>query len=156
MKIEHLKAAVPAIGVALAAALLGACGSGDDGEATVVERPPISASIANRLASLSDRIAADLDAGDTCTAAGRADDLADGIESARIADRLRPEVEAVATDLVNQVNCPPPPEPKKDEDEKKKEDKGKGEGDEGYEDAQLPGPGDLPPGQAKKLEDYFD
>jgi hypothetical protein len=135
---------------------LGACGSGDDSE-SAEPPPPISVATAKQLASLSEEIATDLEAGDTCTAAARADDLADAIESARIDGSLRPGIEEVATDLVNQVNCPPPPEPekqkepeKKKDEEKKDEGKGKeGEGGEGYEDAQL---GQLPPGQARKIE----
>ena len=132
---------------------LGACGSGEDSESAEAP-PPISVATAKQLASLSEEVATDLEAGDTCTAAARADDLADAIESARIDGSLRPRIEEVATDLVNQVNCPPPPEPEKKEDEEKKDEgKGKeGEGGEGsgedYEDAQL---GQLPPGQAKKM-----
>ncbi len=55
------------------------------------------------------------------------------------------------------MNCPPPPEPekpKKDE-EKKHGDEGHGD-EESYENAQLPGVEDLPPGQAKKLEESFE
>jgi hypothetical protein len=137
---------------------VGACGSGNDSE-SAEPPPPISVATARQLASLSEEIATDLEAGDTCTAAARADDLADAIESARIDRSLRPGIEEVATDLVNQVNCPPPPEPETMEDEEKKDEgKGKegegeeGEGEEGsgedYEDAQL---GQLPPGQAKKM-----
>jgi hypothetical protein len=140
---------------------LGACGSGDDSE-SAEPPPPISVATAKQLASLSEEIATDLEAGDTCTAAARADDLADAIESARIDRNLRPGIEEVATDLVNQVNCPPPPEPETMEDEEKKDEgKGKegegeeGEGEEGsgedYEDAQL---GQLPPGQARKIEGF--
>jgi hypothetical protein len=130
---------------------LGSCGTGDDSE-NAEPPPPISVATAKQLASMSEEIATDLDAGDTCTAAARADDLADAIESARIDGSLRPGIEEVATDLVNQVNCPPPPEPKKKKDEEEKgDDNGKGED---YEDAQLPPPGELPPGQAKRLEDF--
>jgi hypothetical protein len=145
------KAAAPAIGLVIAALALAACGS--DNEPERVERPPLSAATANRLASLSEEIAADLDDGDVCTAAGRADELADAIESARIDDRIRPGVEAAATRLVDQVNCPPPPEPEKDEKKKDEEKQGKDEGGEDYGDAVLPEAGDLPPGQKKKIED---
>ena len=77
---------------------------------------------------------------------------------ARIDGRLRPEIEEVATELVNQVNCPPPPEPEKKDEEKKDEEKGKegdGEG-ESYEDAKLPGVESVPPGQRKQLEEPFE
>jgi hypothetical protein len=148
------KAAALASELAIAALVLGACGSDDDSESA--ERPPpISVATAKQLASLSEEIAVDLDAGDTCTAAARADDLADAIESARIDGRLRPGIEEVAANLVNQVNCPPPPEPEKKKDEEKKEDEERkeGEGDgEGYEDEKLPGVESLPPGQRMKLE----
>lgn len=149
MKSRSSKAAGLACGLAVLALGLGACGS-DDPERAEPPPPPLSVATANKLASMSERIASELDAGDTCTAAARADDLADAIESARIDGRLRPGVEEVATDLVNQVNCPPPPEPEK----KEKKDEGKGKEGEGYEDAQLPLPGELPPGQRKKLEDF--
>jgi hypothetical protein len=151
VKSRPSKASALASGLAIAALGLGACGSDDDSESP--ERPPpISVATAKQLASLSEEIATDLDTGDTCTAAARADDLADEIESARIDGRLRPGIEEVAANLVNQVNCPPPPEPKKKDREKGDDDKGKGEGED-YEDAQLPLPGELPPGQSKKLED---
>jgi hypothetical protein len=143
-------------GLVVMALGVGACGSGNDSE-SAEPPPPISVATAKQLASLSEEIATDLEAGDTCTAAARADDLADAIESARIDRNLRPGIEEVATDLVNQVNCPPPPEPEMMEDEEKKDEgKGKeGEGEEGsdeaYEDAQL---GQLPPGQARKIEGF--
>lgn len=147
------KAAAPAVGLILAALGLVACGSENEPER--VERPPLSAATANRLASLSEEIAADVDDGDVCTAAGRADELADAIETARIDERIRPTVEAAATRLVDQVNCPPPPEPEPEEDEKKKgeEKQGKDKGGEDYGTAVLPKPGDLPPGQQKKIEE---
>jgi hypothetical protein len=152
VKSRSSKAVALAGGLAVVALGLGACGSGDDSE-SAEPPPPISVATAKQLASLSEEIAADLDAGDTCTAAARADDLADAIESARIDGSLRPGIEEVATDLVNQVNCPPPPEPEPEEkkDEGKKNE-GKGKEGEGYEDAKLPGVEALPPGQEKKLE----
>jgi hypothetical protein len=156
------QALAPALGLALAI-FLAACGSGGGGQ-DQPQRERMSAATANKLAVASEQIADDLDAGDTCTAAAHADDLNDEVESAEIPADIRPEVESTATELVNEVNCPPPPEPEK----KPKEDKPKGEdhgdehghgGDEGdYGDAVLPGaggtgPGDFhqPPGQAKKI-----
>jgi hypothetical protein len=134
---------------------VGACGSGDDSE-SAEPPPPISVATAKQLASLSEEIATDLDAGDTCTAAARADDLADAIDGAKIDPTLRPQVEEVATDLVNQVNCPPPPpEPEEKKDEETKGKEGDGEG-ESYEDAKLPGVEALPPGQRKQLEERFE
>jgi hypothetical protein len=154
VKSRSSKAVALAGGFAVMALGLGSCGSGDDSE-NAEPPPPISVATAKQLASLSEEIAVDLDAGDTCTAAARADDLADAIESARIDGRLRPGIEEVAANLVNQVNCPPPPEPEKKKDEEKKEDEERkeGEGDgEGYEDEKLPGVESLPPGQRMKLE----
>jgi hypothetical protein len=133
---------------------LGACGNGDDSE-SADPPPPISIATAKELASLSEEIATNLDAGDTCTAAARADDLADAIESARIDGSLRPGVEEVATDLVNQVNCPPPPEPEKKKDEEKKDEE-KGKEGEDYETEKLPGAESLPPGQRKQVEGFSD
>ena len=53
----------------------------------------------------------DLDAGDTCNAAHAADDLKAAVEDSDLPANLRPGVDAVAGDLVDQVNCPPPPPP---------------------------------------------
>jgi hypothetical protein len=153
VKSRSSKAVALASCLAVAAFGLGACGSEDEPEPAEPPPPPLSVATANKLASMSERIASDLDAGDTCTAAAGADELADAIESARIDGTLRPGVEEVATDLVNQVNCPPPPEPEKKKDEKKK---GGDDQGEGYEDAQLPGVDALPPGQQKKIEDLAD
>jgi hypothetical protein len=155
------QALAPALGLALAI-FLAACGSGG-GERDQPPRERISAATANELALASEQIADDLDAGDTCTAAEHADELKNKVESAEIPAGIRPEVESTATELVNEVNCPPPPGPEKKPKEDKPKDEGHGDehgpgGDEGdYGDAVLPGsggagPGDLhlPPGQEKK------
>ena len=94
----------------LSALVLTACGSGDD-TTTTTARPVVSPATADHLAKLSDRIASDLDAGDTCHAAHAADDLHAAVEDSDLPANLRPGVDAVAGDLVNQVNCPPPPPP---------------------------------------------
>jgi hypothetical protein len=120
------KAAGLAILLALASIALAACGSGE--ETTTTTRPPVSSATADHLAKLSDRVASDLNAGETCSAAIAADDLQDAVHDARMSTALRPGVEAVATDLVNQVNCPPPPPPP--EPEKKPKKPKKNEGDE--------------------------
>jgi hypothetical protein len=75
---------------------------------------------------------------------------------------LRQGVETVATDLVNQVNCPPPPpppepekKPEKPKDERGNEDEhGNGGGNgHGGDEKSKPGHSDhggfVPPGQAK-------
>ncbi len=149
MKRKH-KAVASAIGLALAALPVASCGSED--EPNRIEKPPLSAATADRLASLSDRIAEELDAGDVCTAAGYADDLADAVAEADLSRTLRPGVEEVSTRLVNEVNCPPPPPPEPEKKEKKEQKKHEDEEKKGGEETTTttPGPsGGLPPGQAK-------
>jgi hypothetical protein len=123
------KAAVTAIGLALAAVMAACGGSGED-TTTTPPPPPVSAATADNLAKLSDRIATNLDAGLTCDAAYAADELKAAVEEADLSARLRPGVEEVATNLVNEVNCPPPPPPPpepEEEEKKKDEEKKKGE-----------------------------
>ncbi len=151
---------------ALLAIGLAACGSsGEEKTTTTTARPAVSRETADHLAKLSDRIASDLDAGDLCHAAHTADDLSFAVEDSDLPADLRPGVETVATDLVNQVNCPPPPapltpEPKKKPDEPDEQGKDHGHGD-GKQDGNGHGNGQdekpkppehgvhLPPGQAK-------
>jgi hypothetical protein len=128
--------------LALAALGLGACGSGGS-DSTVAQRPPVSAATADRLAKLSDRIASDLDAGDTCHAAHAADDLRSAVEDSDLSATLRPGVSAAAGRLVDQVNCPPPPAPP--EPKKKKHPKGDEHGNDHHGDHN----GFIPPGHAK-------
>jgi hypothetical protein len=137
--------------------VIGACGSGDE-TTTTAPPPPVSAATADRLAKLSNRVAANLEAGETCSAAIAADDLKTAVEDADLSASLRPGVEEVATRLVNEVNCPPPPpppepekKPKKPKDEHGTDDEhGKGD-DQGGD--KHPGNSDhggfVPPGQAK-------
>ena len=144
------RAAGLAISLALAPLALAACGS-DGREATVSQAPPISAETAGHLAKLSDRVATDLDAGDTCHAAHAADDLQAAVQEADIPAPMRPNVEAAAGRLVDEVNCPPPPPPTPVKKPKKQDEQGdQNNGDRG----QIP-PGHAkhggigPPGQAK-------
>ncbi len=153
VKTTGLKAGALALAFALMTLVLGACGSGGSDQ-TTVQKPAVSAATADRLAKLSDRIATDLDAGDTCTAAHAADDLRAAVEESDLPATLRPGVDAVAGDLVDQVNCPPPPPPPEPEKEKKKpheeKDKDKHGEDHGDDHPTPPGlGGTLPPGQAK-------
>ena len=152
-----LKAAGLAILLALAAVGIAACGSSGT-ETTTTERPPVSAATADRLGKLSNRIATDLDAGDTCHAAHAADDLRAAVQESDLPANLRPNVDAVAGDLVNQVNCPPPPPPPEPEKKPKKpkDEHGNGHGGEngqGGDGKSKPGHSDhggfVPPGQAK-------
>jgi hypothetical protein len=157
------KAAATALGLTLGALGIGACGSEDDNTTTTVRPPPVSAATADRLAKLSNRVAANLEAGLTCDAAYAADDLMAAVEEADLSASLRPGVEEVATRLVNEVNCPPPPPPEPEpEEEMKDEEKPKESGDEGKDQNGdrggdggdegkdgPPGHGGVPPGQAK-------
>jgi hypothetical protein len=152
------KAIAPLALSALLAGGLSACGSGEE-TTTQPPRPPVSAATADHLAKLSDRIATDLDDGLTCDAAYAADQLKDAVNHADLAASLRPGVEEVATDLVNQVNCPPPPpppEPEKKPKKEKGEEHGKGDeqgSDQGSDEHVPPGQakhgGFVPPGHAK-------
>ena len=150
MRMGIRKAAAPVIVLALAGVAAAGCGSDGETPTTAPKPPPISAATANHLAELSERIATDLDAGETCDAAYNADQLQSAVEDADLAASLRPGVEQVASDLVNEVNCPPPPpepEPKKEQKKPKEHDEEHG-GDEGK--SGNPGhSGGLPPGQAK-------
>jgi hypothetical protein len=151
------KAVAPLILLALAGVIAAGCGSGDD-DPPEPKPPPISAATASKLATLSERIATALDAGETCDAAYAADELEDAVAGADIAATLRPGVEQVASRLVDEVNCPPPPAPEPEE-KKKGKDQEKGDegehGDEGGGDdggGNEQGPphnGGVPPGQAK-------
>ena len=145
-----------AVGALLLLALLalGVAGCGSEDETpTAPKPPPISAATANQLATLSEQVASDLDAGETCDAAIAADELKGAVEDADLSASLRPGVQEVVGRLVDEVNCPPPPpepepkKPKKEEKQKPKHDDEEHGGDEGEF-----GPGHsggLPPGQAK-------
>jgi len=145
-----------AILVALAALVLGACGSGG-GDTTKPQPPPVSAATAGHLAKLSERVASDLDAGDTCHAAHAADDLRAAVQESDLPANLRPSVDEVAGNLVDQVNCPPPPPappPEKKPEKPKDEDHGdQHHGDQHHGGDNGPKPpghgGKLPPGKAK-------
>jgi hypothetical protein len=126
MRLTILEAAGLSILLALAAVALTACGSSSD-TTTTTARPPVSRETADHLAKLSSRIADDLDAGDTCSAAHAADDLKAAVEDSDLPGSIRPGVDTVAGDLVDQVNCPPPPPPPEPE---KKPKKPKDEGDD--------------------------
>ena len=166
MKRTPCKAAASALALTLAALVVTACGSGDDDTSTV-QPPPVSATTADRLAKLSNRIASDLDAGDVCHAAHAADDLRAAVEESDLPPSMRPGVDEVATRLVNEVNCPPPPPPPEPPEEDKKEKKdekpkqgdkhgadenrnGNGHGEDKKSKPGLSGEGGfVPPGQAK-------
>jgi hypothetical protein len=147
MRTGILKAAIPALLVCLAALALAACGSGgEDSTTAATARPAVSPATADRLAKLSDRIATNLDAGDLCHAAHAADDLHTAVQESDLSANLRPGVDTVATDLVNQVNCPPPPAPSEPEKKPKKPQDENGDhgpgGEHGNGNGEGRGPGD--------------
>jgi hypothetical protein len=135
-----------------------ACGGSDDDDTTTTAPPPpVSASTADQLAKLSNRIATNLEAGLTCDAAYAADELKAAVQDADLSASLRPGVEEVATRLVNEVNCPPPPPPpepeedkeKKKDEEKQDEQKQNEDGsDKGKGKKKPSGHGGVPPSQA--------
>jgi hypothetical protein len=148
MWMGNLKVCGATVTVVLAVLALSACGSGNAGPDPV--QPALAPATADELAKLSDRIASDLDAGDTCHAAHAADDLKAAVEQADLPDSMRGSIDETAGRLVDEVNCPPPPPPpepkKKPKDEHKHEgDKKDHHGDEN----KPPGHGGVPPGQAK-------
>jgi hypothetical protein len=124
--------------VALAAS---GCGGGEQSaQTTAPPRPTLPRTVAEDLAARSDAVADALDAGDVCTAAGRADELLDAtitaINNGQVPQEFQEDMQARANELVNAVNCPPPPtttEENADENGegkrrgKKKEDKQNGE-----------------------------
>jgi hypothetical protein len=138
--------------IALAVLALSGCGSDDGPETLLRTTPPLSRASAEPLAKMSEEVADDLDAGDTCSAAIAADELAAAVDDANLPAYVRSSVEETVTRLVNEVNCPPPPEPKKKE--KKKDEEHKGPGGEDYGTATLPDGGSLPPGQEKKIKGH--
>ena len=149
MSTGKLRAAGLAISLALTALVVGGCGSGGD-SSTVVQPPPIAPDTAGHLAKLSDRVASELDSGDTCHAAHTADDLRAAVEDADIPASMQAGVDEVTGRLVDEVNCPPPPpapEPKK----QKKPDHHKDEhpGDEHAPPGHQKHGGLVPPGHAK-------
>jgi hypothetical protein len=156
MWIGKLRAVGVATPLALLALALGSCGSDGGGNSTVAKRPAVSADTAGHLAKLSDRVASDLDAGDTCDAAYVADQLQAAVEEAKLPESMRTSVDEAAGRLVDQVNCPPPPpvSPATTTEDKhpppKAKDEGKGGGEGGDHGPKPPGHGGkLPPGQAK-------
>jgi hypothetical protein len=143
------KAVGPLALFALIAGGLSACGSGTDATTTPPAPPPVSASTADHLAKLSNRIATDLDAGETCSAAMAADDLKAAVAEADLANTIRPGVEAVASRLVDEVNCPPPPPPPQPEPKPEKKKPKPDENKQGDQKHKPPGHGGVPPGHAK-------
>jgi hypothetical protein len=152
MREGNLRAAGLAIVLTLASLGLLGCGSGGS-DPTTTAAPPLSVATAGHLAKLSERIASDLDGGDTCSAAHAADDLAAAVQDADLPSSLRPGVDDVATNLVDEVNCPPPPSPEPKKKKPKEEHHPKPDEHHGGDEHSPPGHSDhggfVPPGDAK-------
>jgi hypothetical protein len=117
----------PLFGLALLLAFgLTACGGG---QRAVTPEASIPASVAERLASRSEAIAASLDAGDQCGAAQQADELKhaaeDAIAQGQVPSAFQDELEQTAVALQNDVNCD--------------DSKGHGEGKDKKDDKDEPG-----------------
>jgi hypothetical protein len=106
------------------------CGGGSESPASGAEIPQ---QVAQNLAAQADAIAATYESGDVCGAAQQADALlasvTAAVEGGRVPAELQDPLTAVATDLVNEINCPKPEE--QEEDHKGKGNgKGRGNGNE--------------------------
>ena len=154
MSKNRWKAAATTLAFCVATPLIGGCGSGGEGT-TVVQPPPIAPDTAGHLAKLSDRVASDLDAGDTCHAAHAADDLSSAVEDANLPASMSSDVDEVTGRLVDEVNCPPPPPPPEPKEKKAKDEKHDEHGDEHHGEDHHEPPGHAkhgglqPPGKAK-------
>jgi|SRR6188472_3855118 len=99
--------------------VLAACGGSSAGDTSPAAIP---SGAANRLADLSDRVAASWEAGDQCGAAQQADQLRhaadDAIGSGQIPAAYQDDLEAAVTNLQNMANCPAAPPPPKEHDDK--------------------------------------
>lgn len=122
--------------LAAAGCALSLAGCGGGSEATPSE-PAIPAPIAEDLAARSEEIAATLDGGDVCGAAQQADDLVraadEAIQDGQIPQALQGELQNVALELQNTINCPEPERDEEDEDDDKGKGKGNGKDKKGEE-----------------------
>ena len=117
-------------GAALVAALcLAGCGSGTP-ERRAAPRPHLSAAVAAPLAVRSDRVAAALDAGDTCRALTEARALQratiTAINAGRVPSPFQEDLTSTVGDLVTRIQCVPPADDRAKEKEKGKHKRGKG------------------------------
>jgi hypothetical protein len=114
----RLSSALASLALVLALAACGGSGAGDTSSAA------IPSGVANRLANMSDSVAASWEAGDQCGAAQQADQLRhaadDAIASGQIPAAYQDDLEAAITNLQNTANCPAAPPPPKEHDDKGK------------------------------------
>jgi hypothetical protein len=100
----------PWLAALVCALVLAGCG-GDEGSAPPALPPAVAADLATKSESIADL----LDAGNTCGAARQADVLVRAVETAitsgRVPVAFRASLRKTATELQNEVNCPPPREP---------------------------------------------
>ena len=119
----RLSSALASLALVLTLAACGGSGARDSSSAA------IPSGVANRLASMSDEVAAAWQAGDQCGAAEKADALRhatdDAIAAGEVPAAYQDDLEAAVTNLQNTANCPPPepPAPKPDDKGKKGHDK---------------------------------
>lgn len=120
--------------LALVLALAG-CGGGTPRQ---TDSSAIPHSVANRLAAQSEAIVAAWDAGDTCGAATKADDLKDAAEKAIAAGEIpaayQDDLESAVVNLQNTANCV---QDHGGEDDDHGKDKGKGKGPDKQDDESL-------------------
>jgi hypothetical protein len=123
----------------LAVALAG-CG-GDDSRDSQASGPKIERATAEHLADLSDRVAGDLDRGDSCAASRAAAELrsavTDAINTGKVPDLYLEELSGVTNEIQAQAGeCAPTTQTTEDEDEDedKHEDRGKKKGKKKDED----------------------
>jgi hypothetical protein len=111
--------------------VLAGCGGG--GETQTGSQHAIAASVADRLAALSESVASSWAAGDECGAARQADELRhatdEAIASGAVPASYRDDLESAVTNLQNTANCPEPAPPAAPEDNGKEKGKETGKGE---------------------------
>ena len=116
----------PLVVAICALAVIAVSGCGGSGDSTPAAIPP---SLARSLASGSEEIAELLDSGETCEAAGKADELHDQAENAvtasRVSGAVADDLTQATSSLVNDVGCVATPTLVAPEEEKKEKKRGK-------------------------------
>lgn len=125
---------LPQLGAALAAALcLASCGSGSP-ERRAAPQPKLPLPVAAALAEQSDRVAAALEAGDSCQALSEArrlqQDTIQAINERRVPTPFQEHLSSAVGDLVLRIECVPPADEERGKGKGKHKGKGKQEGDD--------------------------